>query len=215
MATNTQKPTVRDLVSEGAHAISRSRAIDHWMPALSKYDAEELMAAILDTELTPALRRSRITPAQQRRFESMIARRVGGEPVAQITGRFVFRELELEVQRDVFAPRASSELLAGEAIAFLRRRREPRVAVDVATGSGPMALALANEVSSATVWGLDISPAAVALARRNARRVGVRNARFRVSDLLAALPRSLNEGVDLFTMHPPYVARHEIRTLPR
>jgi len=206
---------VRELVSEAADAISRSRAIDHWMPALSKYDAEELMSAVLQTELTPTIRRTRPTPAQRRRFALMIARRIAGEPVAQITGRFMFRGLELHVQRDVFAPRASSELLAGEAITFLRRRRPPRIAVDVATGSGPMALAMAAEVPSASVWGVDISDRAVELSRRNARRLTLRNVRFRVSDMLSGLPRSLRAKVDVFTIHPPYVARHEVRSLPR
>ena len=215
VAAANQQPTVRELVREGADAISRSRAIDHWMPSLSKYDAEELMAAVLDAELTPALRRSRLTPSQRRRFAMMIARRIRGEPVAQITGHFVFRGLELEVQPDVFAPRASSELLAADAIAFLRRRSAPRVAVDVATGSGPMALAMAHDVPSATVWGLDISPRAVALARRNARKLGIGNVRFQVSDMLSALPHSLQGTVDTLTIHPPYVARHEVRTLPR
>jgi release factor glutamine methyltransferase len=207
--------TVRQLVAEAAEAISRSRAIDHWMPALSKYDAEELMAAVLGTELTPAIRRSLPVPAQRRMFAMMVARRIAGQPVAQITGRFVFRGLELAVQRDVFAPRASSELLAEEAITFLRRRRGPRVAVDVATGSGPMALAIAHDVPSAEVWGLDISPHAVRLARRNATRLGLANVRFRVSDLLSALPLSMREHVDILTIHPPYVARHEVRALPR
>jgi release factor glutamine methyltransferase len=210
-----QALTVRELVTEAAAAISKSRAIDHWMPSLSRYDAEELMAATLGSQLTPALRRSLPTAAQRRRFALMIARRIDGEPVAQITGRFVFRGLELRVRREVFAPRASSEHLAAEAISYLRRRMKPRIAVDVATGSGPIALALANEVPSAQVWGLDISPAAIALCRANAHRLGIHNARFRQSDLLAALPRSLVGSVDLFTVHPPYVARHEHRTLPR
>jgi release factor glutamine methyltransferase len=185
------------------------------MPSLSRYDAEELMSATLSTELTPAVRRSMPTPAQRRRFAMMIARRIAGEPVAQITGRFMFRGLELQVQREVFAPRASSELLAGEAVKFLRRRKAPRVAVDVATGSGPMALAVANEVASAEVWGLDISAEAIALCRRNARRLGIRNAQFRVSDMLSGLPQSRRGRVDLFTIHPPYVAKQELHSLPR
>ncbi len=207
--------TVRELLAEAASAISLSRAIDHWMPRLARYDAEELMSATLDADLTAAVRRSKPTSAQRRRYARMIARRVAGEPVAQITGRFVFRGLEMQVQRAVFAPRASSELLADEAIKFLRRRPAPRVAVDVATGSGPMALAMASDVPAAAVWGLDISKQAVALGRGNARRLGIANVRFRQSDMVCGLPRSLRGGVDVFTLHPPYVARHELRSLPR
>ena len=207
--------TVRELVTEAATAISRSRAIDHWLPSLSRYDAEELMSATLDARLSPQVRRSMPTPAQRRAFAMMIARRIAGEPVAQITGSFTFRGLKMQVRRDVFAPRTSSELLAGEAIAFLRRRRAPRVAVDVATGSGPVALAVGSEVKHVDVWGLDISPEAVRLGRSNARRLGVPNVRFRVSDMLAGLPRSLRGAVDSMTIHPPYVARQELRSLPR
>ena len=69
-----------------------------------------------------------------------------GEPIPRIKGHYAFRGLDLLIRDDVFVPRASSELLAEEAIKALRRRRGPRVAVDVATGAGPVALAVANEV---------------------------------------------------------------------
>ena len=173
------------------------------------------MSAVVDAPLTPAIRRSHLDAPKRRRFAMMVARRIAGEPVAQITGRFPFRGLELRVRRGVFAPRTSSELLAGEAVRALRRRRASRVAVDVATGSGPVALAMANEVRDASVWALDISREAVVLGRANARRLGLSNVRFAVSDLLAALPQSMRGDVDVITIHPPYVAKHELRTLPR
>jgi len=210
-----ERLTVRELLAEAAAAISRSRAIDHWLPALSRYDAEELMFVALGEPLTPALRRSTIDPATRRRFAMMVARRIAGEPVAQITGRFPFRGLELHVRRGVFAPRTSSEHLAAEAIGTLRRRRGPRVAVDVATGAGPVALAMAHEVRGSSVWGLDISRDAVMLGRANARRLGIHNVRFAVSDLLAALPASLRGEIDVITIHPPYVAKDDLRILPR
>lgn len=210
-----ERLTVRRLLADGTGAIAGSRAIDHWLPSLARYDAEELMAAALGAPVTPQLRGTVPTAAQRRRFAHMIERRVTGEPVAQITGRFRFRGLDLRVRPDVFAPRASSEHLAGQAITFLRRRPAPRLAVDVASGSGPIAIALADEVRASQVWGLDISREAVLLCRANARRLGVDNVRFAQSDLLSALPRSLQGRVDAFTIHPPYVARHEVRTLPR
>jgi release factor glutamine methyltransferase len=210
-----ERLTVRRLVADGTDAIASSRAVDHWLPSLARYDSEELMSAALGSPLTAQVRGSVPAAAQRRRFASMIARRVRGEPVAQITGRFPFRGLDLRVRPDVFAPRASSEHLAAEAIAFLRRRAAPRIAVDVASGSGPIALAIAHEVRSSQVWGLDISREAVLLCRANARRVGIGGVRFLQSDLLSALPRSLMGRVDVLTIHPPYVARQELRTLPR
>jgi len=208
-------PAVSELLGEAATAISRSRAIDTWHPSLSRYDSEELMVAVLGTGLTPRLRRSPLPSEQRRRFATMVARRIAGEPVARILGHFTFRGLDLVVGDGVFVPRSSSELLAGEAVKALRRRRPPRRAVDVATGAGPVALAMASEVPDAEVWGLDISGAAVKLGRRNAGRLGIANVRFRVSDLVDALPRSWRGALDVITIHPPYVARADLRILPR
>ena len=210
-----EKPTVRALLAEGAGAIGRSRSIDHWQPSLSRYDAEELMTAALGRALSPALRAAVPSSAERRRYAQMIARRIRGEPVAQIIGHFDFRGLELRVRRGVFVPRVSSELLAGEAIKALRRRRGSRVAVDVATGTGPVALAVAHEVPDASVWGIDISAEAIALCRDNARRLEIHNVTFLVSDMLDSLPSRLRGSVDVFTIHPPYVARGDLRILPR
>jgi len=182
---------------------------------MSRYDAEELMAAVLGKPLDGDSRRQELSGDQRRRYSSMVARRVAGEPVAQIVGAIWFRGLSLHVRRGVFGPRSSSELLAAEAIRALRRRRRGRVAVDVATGSGPVALAVAHEVPDAEVWGVDISAEAVKLGRQNARRLHIDNVHFKVSDMLDALPSRMRDGVDVLTIHPPYVARREVRTLPR
>jgi release factor glutamine methyltransferase len=207
--------TVGELLRDAAAAIDRSRAIDHWQPSQSKYDAEELMLEVTGAPVDAASRRRILDAAARRRFAAMVARRAGGEPIAQIRGHFEFCGLDLQVRRGVFAPRASSELLATEAIAALRRARRPRAAVDVATGAGPLALVMAHRVADAEVWGLDISAAAIRLCRANARRNRVANVHFRVSDLLSGLPSRLRGEVAVMTVHPPYVARGEVRILPR
>lgn len=156
-----------------------------------------------------------MVPARvERRYLDYVKRRAAGEPVALIRGTVPFAGLTLAVRPGVFVPRGSSELLAEAAVAALRRR-PIKVAVDVACGAAPVACAVAAAVPSAEVWGLDIDPAAVALSRANARHNHLGNARFRVSDLLAELPGRLRGEVGVFTMHPPYVARQEVRTLPR
>ena len=203
------------LLARAITAIGRSPAIDHWQPSLARWDAEHLLTIATGRPVTAALKRARLTATERKRFEAMVARRVTGEPIAYIAGFLEFRGMRLLVRRGVFAPRISSELLAQEAVSRLRRRRGQRVAVDVATGSGPMALAMAHDVPDADVWGLDISPDAIRLCRQNARRVGVRNAHFRVSDMLDALPSRLRGGVDVLTIHPPYVSRDDLRILPR
>lgn len=207
--------SVGDLLKAAAQDISRSRAIDHWQPSLARWDAEELMMVALGRALSPAVRRSPPSVEERQRFREMVARRARGEPIARIKGYLDFRGMRLLVRSGVFVPRISSELLADEAIAILRRRRGARIAVDVATGSGPVALAMAKAVPAATVWGVDISRDAVRLCRDNARRLRIENAHFLVSNMLDALPAEVRGGVDVFTIHPPYVARGEVRVLPR
>jgi release factor glutamine methyltransferase len=87
------------------------------------------------------------------------------------------------------------------------------VAVDVATGGGTVALAIANEVRGTRVFGTDISARAIRVARANAERLRL-PATFVTGDLFAALPRDLAGRVDVITLHPPYVARSELRELP-
>jgi release factor glutamine methyltransferase len=214
-ASTHESDTVAALLVDAADAIRGSLFIDHWMPSMARYDAEELMAAVLGAELTTRARRGRATQAQRRRFATMVARRIGGEPVAQIIGSIRFRGLELRLRPGVFGPRSSSEFLAEEAIAALRRRRGQRLAVDVATGLGPVALAVAHEVPGAEVWGVDISAPAVRLGRDNARRLHINNVHFRVSDMVDALPSRMRGAVDVFTIHPPYVAKGDLGILPR
>jgi release factor glutamine methyltransferase len=214
LSSDDAAPTVSTLLAEAVSAIAGSPAIDHWQPSVARYDAEELMAAVTGSVVDGASRRRRLGPEQRRKFRRMVKRRVAGEPVPRITGTFPFRGMELDIRDGVFVPRVSTELLAGEAIKTLRRRRPPRVAVDVATGAGPIALAMANEVGDAEVWGVDISADAVSLGRHNAKRLKLANARFRVSDVLDGLPRRLRGAVDVITVHPPYVARGEVKTLP-
>ncbi len=207
--------TVAEHIDKAIRRIDASKNIDHWDRNLGRYDAEELMAEVLGRKLTAALLDRELDGASKKRYTAMVARRVDGEPIPRIMGNYTFRGLDMLVKAGVFVPRASSELLAAEAVRAMRWRRGRRVAVDVATGAGPVALAVANEVRSAEVWGIDISDEAVSLGRENARRLGLRNAHFRSGDLLDALPRRLRGEIDLFTIHPPYVLHTELQTLPR
>jgi release factor glutamine methyltransferase len=109
-------------------------------------------------------------------------------------------------------PRDSTEYLAEQAIRRLRGRRRP-VAVDLATGGGTVALAIANEVRGVRVFGTDISLTAVRVARENAETLHLR-ATFIKGDLFGGLPAELEGRVDVITLHPPYVARDELRELP-
>ena len=207
-------PRVGQLLADGRTVLRESTAIDHWRASIAREDAADLLALALGVE-TDALDPKALVPARlARRYLEFLLRRAAGEPVALIRGVVEFAGLTLAVRPGVFIPRGSSELLAEAAVAALRRR-PVKVVVDVACGAAPVACAIADALPSAEVWGLDIDPAAVALRRANARRNHLGNAHFRVSDLLTALPGRLRGEIGAFTMHPPYVARREVRTLPR
>ncbi|MDQ2960942.1 MAG: peptide chain release factor N(5)-glutamine methyltransferase [Candidatus Dormibacteraeota bacterium] len=201
------------LLRDAEQRIAASRNIEHWQPGLARWDALVMLAHVLG-ESPDGVDHQEVTHAQERRFESMVDRRLTGEPVNYITGHFEFCGLHLMVRSGVFSPRSSSEHLVDEAVTRLRRRRGHRVAVDVATGSGAIALAIAVATRDCEAWGLDISADAIRLARDNARHLDLGAVRFRVSDMLTSLPASLRGEVGVFTIHPPYVARAEVKTLP-
>jgi release factor glutamine methyltransferase len=215
-ARSSVRVTGADLLSAAENRIASSRNIEHWQPGLARWDAEVLLAHVLDVDVDGDgdLALNTVSPAQRRRFAALVERRLTGEPVNYITGHFRFCGLDLLVRPGVFSPRASSELMVELAVSRLRRRRGSRVAVDVATGAGAVALAVAAKTRAGNVWGTDISPEAARLGRTNARRLQLDNVRFVTGDMLAALPRALRGTVDVVTIHPPYVARQEVRTLP-
>jgi release factor glutamine methyltransferase len=191
--------------------LKASTAIDHWQRGRERIEAEDLLQHALGVdEYRPDLE---VPAGARRRYERMIARRAAGEPVQLIKGYAVFRGLEILASPGVFVPRDSTEYLAEQAVRRLRRRREP-VAVDLATGGGTVALAIANEVPGVRVHGTDISATAIRAARRNAGRLGLA-ATFHVGDVYGGLPRRLADAVDVVTLHPPYVALGEMRELPQ
>jgi len=211
---NQGAPTINRLITAGRRRLLASRAIDHWRPAIAREDAEELLALALGVAPEDLDGHAVVQAVVQRRYDGYVERRAAGEPVALIRGTVRFAGLTLGVRPGVFIPRGSSETLADAAVASLRRR-SVKVAVDVACGAAPVACSIAHQLPSAEVWGLDIDPAAVALGRSNARRNHLSNVHFRVSDLLAGLPRRLRGEVGVFAMHPPYVARADVPHLPR
>lgn len=144
------------------------------------------------------------------RYEAWVTRRSHGEPVAYVLGEKEFWSLPLEVTPDVLVPRPETELVVELALTHLRRDQQARV-LDLAAGSGAIALALARELPRAAVVGTDISAAAIAVARRNAQRLGLANVSFRTGswfDPVAA------ERFDLVASNPPYIAETDERVEP-
>jgi release factor glutamine methyltransferase len=199
----------RTLLDQAVKRLKASSAIDHWQRGRERIEAEDLLAYVVG-ELPS--RGTSISAKRAARFEALIDRRARGEPIPFIKGYTDFRGLELVAAPGVFVPRDSSEFLAEQAVRRLRRRAMPTY-VDLATGAGAIALAVANEVPKARVFGSDLSKEAVALARKNARKLRL-SATFVVGDLFAPIPKDLEANVDVITIHPPYVAKEEVADLP-
>ena len=199
----------RTLLDQAVKTLKASPAIDHWQKGRERIEAEDLLAYVVG-ELPPP--RSKVSGKKAATFETLIDRRATGEPIPFIKGYTEFRGLELIAAPGVFVPRDSSEFLAEQAIRRLRKRKAPTF-VDLATGAGAIALAVANEIPTARVYAADLSKEAIALARKNARRLGLR-ATFAAGDLFAPIPKTLGGKVDVITIHPPYVAKEEVADLP-
>lgn len=209
-------PTVGEAVREAA---ARLRVSGSRSPRL---DAELLLAAALGVERTGLLRapERELTADEARRLEGYVARREAHEPVAYIRGRRAFRTLELEVSPAVLIPRPETETLVDVALEVLAAvpvradgaaEYEPRV-LDVGTGSGCIALALAAEDPFVRVTAVDVDEAAADVARRNAARLGLGGrVEVLVSDLLAGLEP--DAWFDLVVSNPPYVPAGEYEAL--
>jgi len=142
-------------------------------------------------------------PALLRRFEALLARRLGGEPVAYLTGTRGFWTFELQVTPDTLIPRPETERLVELALERLQPGAALRIA-DLGTGSGAIALALALERPRAQVVATDASAAALAVAQRNAVALGAGNVSFRQGSWFEPLA---GERFDLVASNPPYVAQ--------
>jgi release factor glutamine methyltransferase len=138
----------------------------------------------------------------------LIARRAKREPVAYILGRWGFRGLDLDVDRRVLVPRPETELLVDRCLALLDGAAGPDV-LDVGTGSGAIALALASELPGARVVGCDVSGDALDVARANGERLGV-EVEWVASDMLSGVA---GRRFRLVVSNPPYVAAGEIEAL--
>jgi release factor glutamine methyltransferase len=163
-------------------------------------------------------------------YFSLLRRRAAGEPTQHLTGKQEFWGLEFEVSPDVLIPRPETEHLIEVsldrlAVRELRSGRDPKLTgedltiVDIGTGSGCIALALAKELPAAKIYATDISPAALAIAQRNATRLGFSNRiTFLDSNLLnSSSPLATRHSpllFDLVISNPPYIGRKETSTLP-
>jgi len=168
--------------------------------ASPEWDADELLAHVLGTTRGRLLTVDDVSDEQAERFAALVSRRAGREPLQHLTGTAAFRHVELAVGPGVFVPRPETELLAGWAIEHALGLGDP-VVVDLCTGSGAIARAIADEVPSARVFAVELDEPAHDWAARNLAGTGVD---LRLGDMSEAF-EDLAGTVDVITCNPPYI----------
>jgi release factor glutamine methyltransferase len=180
-----------------------------------RLDAETMLAAACQSSRTAVIcGLAEIDRPARERYAAMIARRMRREPLAYILGHKEFHSLEFEVTPAVLIPRPETETVVSAALEFLQERINAHVC-DLGTGSGAIALAIAANVSDAQLIATDISAEALAIARRNAARVGVApRLRFRLADCFEPMDSMGALGsFDLIVANPPYIQEDHIAGL--
>lgn len=153
-----------------------------------------------------------LAPEELGRYRDLVKRRLAGEPVAYLVGHQEFWSLDLAVDPRVLIPRRDTETVVELVLDQTPDRAAPLEVADVATGAGPLALALARELLNARLVATDLSEDALAVARANAERLGLADRiDFRPGDLLAALPDGT--AFDVLVSNPPYVRSGDIAGL--
>jgi release factor glutamine methyltransferase len=175
--------------------------------------AEALLASVLGLSRTELYtREAGLSSTEARTFGRALCRSCTGTPLQHLTGEQGFRHLVLLVRPGVFVPRPETEILVEHALAAIEHLAEPLV-VDVGTGTGAIALAIADEHPGARVIATDVAPEAVDLATENARRLGLAVS-VAPGDLFDGVDPDLRGAVDLVVSNPPYVEPHELDGLP-
>ena len=172
----------------------------------ARADAEQLLAAALGVPRTRLAAVETVDADTAVRFAELVARRSTREPLQHLVGTVAFRYVEVAVGPGVFVPRPETELLVDAVLPVLRATPRP-IAVDLCAGSGALALAVADEVPSATVYAVERSPSALHWLRRNGAdsRVYVISADVADPGLLS----DLTGRVDAVLANPPYVGSGE------
>lgn len=153
------------------------------------------------------------------RLRELLAQRFTGVPLAHLTGRQRFMEMELEVSKAALVPRKETELLGSAALAVLRQMGDTQDTlrvIDVCTGAGNLAFALATHEPKAQIYASDLSTEAVELAQHNGVQLGLdQRVEFRQGDFLAPFAGGdFDKNVDLLVCNPPYISSGKVDTLP-
>ena len=193
--------------------VHATRYLEHHDVESPRATAEVLLQHVLGIDRAGLYARTEgLTSAEAKTFGRALCQRCTGTPVQHLTGRQAFRRLELEVRAGVFVPRPETEVVVDVALEMLGELETPRV-IDVGTGTGAVALAIADEHPDSRVIGTDRSPESVALASSNAARLGLELTVLE-GDLLDPVADPLRGDVDLIVSNPPYVDPDDLDDLP-
>lgn len=199
--------TVREILNEATRELEAAGI------ETARLDSEVLLAFCLNCARLEFLKNPdlKINKNKLSQYTKLVERRLKYEPVAYITGRKEFWSFTLEVNKGVLIPRPDTEIILEEALAVGKNIIAPRIA-DIGTGSGAIALALAKELPEAKITATDISPAALKVAKKNARNLKLgKNIEFLKGDLFAPV-----KGLfDIIVSNPPYISAAEYEELPR
>jgi release factor glutamine methyltransferase len=160
-----------------------------------------------------------LIPEAAARLDQLLAQRLAGTPLAHLTGRQRFMGLDFLAGPEALVPRKETEILGQTASTLLKQLAAERGSaqmIDLCTGSGNLALALAYREPAARVFAADVSPAAIALARRNAAHLCLsERVEFREGDLFAPFESdSFRERTDLVVCNPPYISTARVDAMP-
>jgi release factor-specific protein-(glutamine-N5) methyltransferase len=162
-----------------------------------------------------AHRQRPLTPEERTSFRHGIERRSRGMPLQYVTGEVPFRRLVLHVRPGVFIPRPETEILVDVALEHLAERPVDAVVVDLCTGSGAVALAIATERAGTRIWATEASETALAVACDNRDNAGISDGvHVLLGDLFEPLPDDLKGRVELIVTNPPYVPTDDLADLP-
>lgn len=169
-----------------------------------RLDAEMLLGKVLGLSRSALIAHNAdaLADESERAYAELIAQRTAGMPVAYLTGTREFWSLTLSVSPGVLVPRPETEILVEQALR-LRSRNDPCSVLDLGTGSGAVALAIAAERPNWSVTGVDISPLALSVARQNALALDIFNVEWRLGSWFDAVH---GQRFDLIVANPPYVA---------
>lgn len=156
-------------------------------------------------------------PIQLKRLSKLIARRLTGEPLQYVLGRWQFRELDLFVDDRVLIPRPETEILVGYALEECKSKKnqldETRSlnVADLGCGSGAIGLSIAREIQEVSVWCTDVSEGAIAVTRANLAGLGMAGQKVSISQgsWFEALPQEMLEKFDVIISNPPYISDSE------